>query len=106
TLFANRDNGNEQRILMDGTTQIVTTNATANAVQMFVNATDTNANNATLGGVTVGTVTVGDGGTITIVGANGPTFAGNIIQILGTRLNAGPNGHVVLQTNNLTGGDG
>jgi hypothetical protein len=106
TLFANRDNGNEQRIVMDGTASIITTNTSATAVQMFVNATDNDPSNATLGGVTLGTVTVGDGGTITVVGANGPTFQGNIIQILGTRLDAGSTGHIVLQTNNLTGAGG
>jgi hypothetical protein len=106
TLYANRDGGNEQRILMDGTASVITTNNTANAVQMFVTATDNDPTNATLGGVTLGTVQVGDGGTINVNAANGAGFQGNIIQILGTRLDAGTTGHVVLSANNLTAGPG
>ena len=106
TLYANRDGGNEQRIRMDGTASVITTNNTATAVQMFVTATDNDPTNATLGGVTLGTVQVGDGGTITVNAANGAGFQGNIIQILGTRLDAGTTGHVVLSANNLTAGPG
>jgi hypothetical protein len=105
-LQANRDNGNEQRIRMDGLTQVVTTNASATAIQMFTYATDNDPTNATLGGVTLGTVTTGDGGTVTVDTGNGGNFQGNIIQILGTRVNVGPTGHIVLRATNLKSSNG
>lgn len=102
TLRANRDGGNEQQILFSTTAALITTNNTASAVEMTVTATDNSAANATLGGVLLGSVTVGDGGTVFIDAAATPTSQGRIRQILGTRIDAGPNGKVILKANNLT----
>ncbi len=104
TLVGNVDGGNEQRIIMDGTSVVRTTNATADAVKMTVTATDNNAANASLGGVVLGTVTVGDGGTVTIDAAATAGSHGSINQIFGTVVNAGANGTVVLNARNLVNG--
>ena len=102
-LEANRDGGNEQRILMDGLTTVQTTNTSATAVQMFVYATDNDATNATLGGITVGNVIVGSGGTVTLNAAATATSQGNIRQIVGTRVDTGEGTVVIIARNLLNG---
>ena len=102
-LEANRDGGNEQRILMDGLTTVQTTNTSATAVQMVVYATDNDATNATLGGITVGNVIVGSGGTVTLNAAATATSQGNIRQIVGTRVDTGEGTVVIIARNLLNG---
>ncbi|MBX7106065.1 MAG: autotransporter-associated beta strand repeat-containing protein [Gemmataceae bacterium] len=104
TMRANRDGGNEQRIIFSSTATLLTSSNAANAVEMYVTATDNSATNATLGGVLLGNITIGDGGTVLVDAAATPTSQGRILQILGTRVDAGVNGKVVLKASNLTQG--
>src|SRR5262249_3534537 len=106
TMLANRDGGNEQRIIMRPQSSIQTSNSSANAILMQSNATDNSASdNGVIGGITLPQVTAGDGATITIDTAPTPAFRGSIIQQDNTTtVDAGPHGTVVLHAvNNLNG---
>src|SRR6185369_9537870 len=97
SLLANRDAGNEQRLIMQPGSIIQTTNTTANAVLLRSTSSDASTGDAALGGITITTIRSGNGGTITLDTAT-PTSVGNILQQDNSTvgLNAGPAGTVVL----------
>jgi hypothetical protein len=114
SLRANRDGGNEQRIIMRPGSIMQTTNATANAILLRSTNSDNDVTNATFGGITLTSVKTGNGGTITvdtspiIAPATTPVGLGSIIQQDASTigLDAGPAGTVVLNVaSGLNGAD-
>ena len=101
-LNANRDLTNGEGIYMDPTSAIVTSDDSPEAVDLDVTPFPTgigyDTTNLGNGGVFLSNITVGDGGTITVdagLPISGST-EGTILQHLGTLLDAGPDGTVVL----------
>lgn len=95
---ANRDAGNEQRILFGSGARIETSNATTEAILIDI-AAATNAGSTAAGGILLnGLILSGNGGTITLNAAAG-TAAGRSgkIEWIDGLINAGTNGTVDLR---------
>ncbi len=84
TIAANQDGAGAEGFSMAAGSSIATTNATAGAVTINVNA----AGGGT-GAAALRSITTGSGGTLTVATSTGNTGGGSITQAQGTLLNAG-----------------
>jgi filamentous hemagglutinin family protein len=98
TIGANQNGAGGEDFIMNASSSITTTNATANAVEINVNAAGGGTGDAFLGNITTGF-----GGTLTVATNSGNNTAGDdITQTAGTLLNVG-SGSIVLTTPSNSG---